>query len=843
MGRLFQLLFAMFVSLLTACGGGGGSPGSVGGSGSTSALTVSLTLLASDGSVVSDRSVPSGSTRTLRTSVTDSKGAAVNNATVKLSVTQDADYIALSTPSTRLTTNGVSDFPVNMSAAGKNGVATIKAEVTTDSGLSATSTISLQTTGGTGSAVSSSELKLGLALVDAQGLEIASRSISQITAQSLKVSVFNEANSVIPFSFTTVAFSKGSNLVKVVGSSNDKLTDGNGQALFALAPASVNAAGAVEATVTAQAGPLSATATFTMNVTAGVVTMGTLSISPNQVMKGQAVNISVPVLIDGVTATSNLVSVAFTSNCGTASPSDALVDGTGSASAVIQTASSGSCSVTASAGGKLVTGSYKVTAPSANSLQFISAIPEVIYQKNSTGTTLSTVKFRLIDTLNAPIQGEVISATLSNKDGGVNFCGTVEPQELTTDSNGEVSYQLCSGTLPTTLVVQAALKSNPTIKTTSNKLSVQTGLPTQRFFDLSASLLSINAGAGQTIENTHTVGTNYLSGKSTSVNAFLADRLGNPVPDGTKVVFVTEGGQFVNGGNQSSCILTAGRCSVPLVGQEYRPWGSGQSGADPRPGRVTLLAYADGEESFIDTNRNNRYDLGEEFEELGRPFIDADENGIHEPSYSRLIAGGIAEEQSFPLPDGVEGTKPCLINNAAVDFGLSVTNTCNGVWDGFTKVRRKIVVVFSGDEIGVPTKPMAADCVNGSVDKQFNSQIPCSKRTGVTDMRTTSTTTTSGTTKTTFTQTTYIEARVSDYNGNPLPADATLSYSETTGIEECKLSPAVSGNYGNTTEPIVMATGLSGCGGGRLAFKVTVENKTTSFLVDIPSDKIEQTSN
>ncbi|MYM35540.1 hypothetical protein GTP38_14485 [Duganella sp. FT94W] len=43
---------------------------------------------------------------------------------------------------------------------------------------------------------------------------------------------------------------------------------------------------------------------------------------------------------------------------------------------------------------------------------------------------------------------------------------------------------------------------------------------------------------------------------------------------------------------------------------------------NPRPadGRVTVLAYALGEENFVDANGNNRYDKGETFTDLGDPF-------------------------------------------------------------------------------------------------------------------------------------------------------------------------------------------------------------------------------
>ena len=69
-------------------------------------------------------------------------------------------------------------------------------------------------------------------------------------------------------------------------------------------------------------------------------------------------------------------------------------------------------------------------------------------------------------------------------------------------------------------------------------------------------------------------------------------------------MFVAESRQ-INSSGQSSCVLSAGSCTVRLIGQAYRPLGSSAANGDPRPGRVTVLAYTDGEEYFIDANNNS----------------------------------------------------------------------------------------------------------------------------------------------------------------------------------------------------------------------------------------------
>ncbi len=48
---------------------------------------------------------------------------------------------------------------------------------------------------------------------------------------------------------------------------------------------------------------------------------------------------------------------------------------------------------------------------------------------------------------------------------------------------------------------------------------------------------------------------------------------------------------------------------------------------------MTVLAYTDGEEHFFDTNSNNRWDSTESFEDLGRLYLDRDNNRVFEAAY------------------------------------------------------------------------------------------------------------------------------------------------------------------------------------------------------------------
>jgi len=533
------------------------------------------------------------------------------------------------------------------------------------------------------------------------------------------------------------------------------------------------------------------------------------------VQLGQSVSVSVNASVNGAQAPSNSVTVAFSSACGTVSPATAAVDASGKASAVIQTTGSGSCSVSALATGaaQSVSAGFTVAAAPVTGIQFVQASPTVIYQSDSVGANSTLVRFRVIDSNGNPVGGQTVNAALLNGTGGLHFCDATAAGNtaVSAATTGEVSFAVCAGTQPETAQVRATLVAGAGIHTDSNILTVQTGLPTQRFFDIAADRLNFYAG-GQF--------TSQFNNDSVNITVNLADRQGNPVPNGTSVVFVTEGGQ-INSSDVSSCLISNGACTVKLIGQAYRPLGSidlnGNPLGDPRPGRVTVLAMTDGEESFIDGNNNNRYDPGELFEDLGVPFMDKNEDGIFTAAYKNRILNTDEGEVSYPIAADAKGSLACLQDNA--NPGLSQTDTCNQVWNGSgsradgsryvpTKVRRAIVIVFSGGEIGQP------GFYDASIPLVNRTAVLASSRGGIT-------------------------VRLADYDGNPLPADAALSVvMHKSASSQCSAT-LLGSTIGNTIEPTLHSASLENCSGGEsIDFKVDVKagatSKTSVFNVAVP---------
>jgi len=234
------------------------------------------------------------------------------------------------------------------------------------------------------------------------------------------------------------------------------------------------------------------------------------------------------------------------------------------------------------------------------SIQFQSATPTDITLKGMGGagqSETSTVIFKVFDSTGGIAVGKTVSFTLSTSVGGI----ALQPASAKSDANGNVQTVVQSGTVPTPVSVTATVQgpSGP-ISTGSGQLTIHSGIPAQNAFSL--------AVATHNIESFNTVGV------IDKVSVQLGDRFNNPVPDGTPINFHTEGGLI-----DPSCTTVNGVCTVD--------WKSG----NPQPvnGRVTIMAYAVGEESFTDNNGNGVFDNGDSFVDLAEIFEDNNENGSY----------------------------------------------------------------------------------------------------------------------------------------------------------------------------------------------------------------------
>jgi len=238
---------------------------------------------------------------------------------------------------------------------------------------------------------------------------------------------------------------------------------------------------------------------------------------------------------------------------------------------------------------------------------------------------------------------------------------------------------------------------------------ISTGLPDQNSFSLSAEIL--NPGGGNVLDD----------GVVSTLTIRAADAFNNPALDGTSVIFNAEYGDVT-----PSCTTVDGACSVIWTSSgtravDFASTGTMRTlantacdhdggGADhfdedlPCPtynfnfplgqiysGRTTILAYADGDESFddlsgnglydyVDVNLNNSYDADtdtlEPFVDLPEAFRDDNEDGV-------FGKDGAAFENNSGLPcTADDGTDQCTgwLDSGQEEFFFDINE--NGRYDG-----------------------------------------------------------------------------------------------------------------------------------------------------------------
>lgn len=461
-----------------------------------------------------------------------------------------------------------------------------------------------------------------LSMVDASGA-----ASTTVTAQrSGVVQALLKDASGNPLTGIAVVFITSDKSASLIPASGSALTDATGLARIGV-PAGTQA-GAFTLTASATVGTANVTGNIGYTVSFPTLALGPLTIAPSPLAAGGTASLSVAVL-DGTQAFAPAQSVSFTSPCAAAgkaaisSPvttvggvaSTSYIDkGCGAADTI--TASTSLAGATVSQ-----TGTITVLGAVAGQLAFVSALPQNIAIKGTGGPgrqESSTVTFKVLDKNGNPVAGAAVNFLLFGTTSNVAGTGglTLNPATSRSGADGTVSTTLFAGVVNTPVRVTATISgSSPAVTSTSDQLVVSTGIPDQNSFSLSTSTFNVEGGNFD----------GCPGNIGATITASLADHFNNPVPDGTAVSFTVEGGsigascqaglvtELVNG------ILTTkkgtpGACSVQFCS------------ANPRAadGRVTVLAYALGEESFVDDpaipNGINRYDPGEDFQDLCEPF-------------------------------------------------------------------------------------------------------------------------------------------------------------------------------------------------------------------------------
>lgn len=378
------------------------------------------------------------------------------------------------------------------------------------------------------------------------------------------------------------------------------------------------------------------------------------------------------------------ITVQFSSNCiasgqAEVSPNIATINSNGGAS-VTYTARGceGVDTITALTSVNLTSYSAKVSITTVSSplgsITFSAAEPNIIGLKGSGAIVeQSKVSFLVSNSTGGPVPNQEVEFSLDNTAGGISISNSIG----LTDANGIASTTVASGTVATAVrIIATATRDGITSSAQSSALVVSTGIADNDSFSLSASSLNIE-------------GLEY-DGTETTLTIRAADRYNNPVPDGTAVSFQAEGAAI-----DGSCLTESGACSVILRSQNPRP----------SDGRVTVLATAIGEESFIDSKTSNgQFDDAElpYLQDLDEAFRDDNENGIRD-----------ANEPYVNFNDNPEATNGFDLKNGKFDGLLCKgPNLCSA--SSTITLREDIVIVLSGSSLNIETTPTTVNLDGGT---------------------------------------------------------------------------------------------------------------------------------
>lgn len=377
-------------------------------------------------------------------------------------------------------------------------------------------------------------------------------------------------------------------------------------------------------------------------------------------------------------------------------------------------------------------------AGSAASIKFVSADTTNIALKGTGGfgrQEFSTLKFEVYDNAGNKVAGTPIDFKFSDSNTASTVGGlTLKPSSAISSADGTVTTVVSAGTIPTSVRVVATIQGS-SLTTLSNILVISTGVPDQQHFSLATSTGNCE---GWDVDN-----------DCSYVTATVGDHFGNPAPDGTAVNFTTEGGVIgascVTGSLPPPGATPIGQTTNSGIGPGAGLVGPGSGtctvllrASNPRPadGRVTVLAYALGEEDLLDANGNNVYDTSDGFTDKGPDiFRDDTENGF-------WTAG-----------------EPCIGPNS----NGTCSTTGDGQYNGVLRnpqvpsaqtlyVNAQLVQTFSGSDAFVSFNPSALVCPAGG--------------------------------------TASIQVTVKDVNGNIMPAGTTIDFSALFGTGSGTVEPA-----------------------------------------------------
>ena len=765
---------ALFMSSLIACGGGGSGGGFItppndnsgGGGAPASAFSLSITSQTPN----NEESVQVTSERPLEISValTSNDGSAVNNQIIEL-VTEIAT-VAPSNGSAITNEDGVASFVLTFN--GTEGAGSVTASYSAN-GTTVEATYNIE------SILIGADYTLAITTTDTSGAT--SSSVSAEEPLLVRVQLKDGAT---PLQNRVVKLQSDNGLVTVSPQNGAALSDANGEASFKLLyggqtgaetitatfdgpDASTMSQAAIESILTPlELGSLDDNGDFVDNIirvepSSAVGYQGSVQLllavgdlEGNRVTSTQTARIESPCVLNGfseldggtlVELENGVGSLTYQAGDGCSGTTDIvtatlLQEGNNSPATAIAT-----LDISA--------------APAADEhfISFVSATPSNIALAGTGGGSSleerAQVVFEVRDGSGNAVAGQTVTFELSRSVGGIQLSDVL----ATTDSNGQVTATVISGSVATPVRVIATTERSPAdansnlVSVISDSLTISSGIVTQARFSLGAEVLNLASAA-------------VVGGITDNIVVTAYDRFGNAVPNGTAVSFTTQCGGIVN---TSQTGVPAGSCEI-IDGSCTMEWRSQPAASVTCPdNRVTIMAHALGEEDFADVNSDGYFNSGESFTDNSEAYRDDNESGAYEfgEQFIDLDTDGVFTEAT-PSANAPSG----LFNGVACGSDSSVCSN-------------ELISVYANLEI--VAGPQDASALDVSVTDAFSSPLTP----GVDPMGPGS----------------YVVV-VSDANGN-LPPFGTVISAEGAG--ECEVtSPEVTAPNSNAVSELLVGVNV-----------------------------------
>ncbi|MEB3207637.1 MAG: Ig-like domain-containing protein, partial [Synechococcus sp.] len=159
------------------------------------------------------------------------------------------------------------------------------------------------------------------------------------------------------------------------------------------------------------------------------------------------------------------------------------------------------------------------TTGTPTSISLVSVTPNQIRVRDTGGVEQSVLTFQVRDANNNPLNEDnpiqVSFAAVVNPGGGV----VISPATATTDASGRVTTTVTAGTVSGVVQVRAQAVDTPTLRSTPVQIVIHAGLPDADHFSVTREIRNVPGAVVYGVTNT--------------VTAFVGDRYGNPVENGT----------------------------------------------------------------------------------------------------------------------------------------------------------------------------------------------------------------------------------------------------------------------------------------------------------------------